>query len=200
MRVGGRLQAAGDCSSDKLITAMRDRMVHRGPDGGDTGAPRTAPAPSVTAASRSSISRTAASQPMLNERGTVSVIFNGEIYNHAEVRRELESPEQIHAGGPTTQTPRYCCTPTRNGVSPASTSSMACGASPSTTTASPGGPSSTSSATASASSRSISPAPAPANGYSRRRSARFWRIRRFRPRWTRRPSGTISPSSSRRRR
>ena len=26
---------AGDCSADRVITAMRDRMVHRGPDGGD---------------------------------------------------------------------------------------------------------------------------------------------------------------------
>ena len=33
----------------------------------------------------------AASQPMLNQSGTVSIVFNGEIYNHAEVRHELET-------------------------------------------------------------------------------------------------------------
>jgi hypothetical protein len=32
----------------------------------------------------------AAAQPMVNDDGTVAVTFNGEIYNHAEVRKELE--------------------------------------------------------------------------------------------------------------
>ena len=32
---------------------------------------------------------TAASQPLANEDGTVWVVFNGEIYNHAELRKEL---------------------------------------------------------------------------------------------------------------
>ncbi len=32
-----------------------------------------------------------ANQPMSNEAGTLWVVFNGEIYNHAEIRRELQS-------------------------------------------------------------------------------------------------------------
>ena len=32
---------------------------------------------------------TAASQPLANENQTVWVVFNGEIYNHAELRQEL---------------------------------------------------------------------------------------------------------------
>lgn len=34
---------------------------------------------------------TKANQPMANEDGTLHVVFNGEIYNHAEIRRELQA-------------------------------------------------------------------------------------------------------------
>jgi len=33
----------------------------------------------------------AAAQPMANDAGTVALVFNGEIYNHAEIRRQLEA-------------------------------------------------------------------------------------------------------------
>ena len=45
---------------------------------------------SAIGALRSSISA-AAHQPMWNEDGTVGVVFNGEIYNHVELRAELEA-------------------------------------------------------------------------------------------------------------
>ena len=47
----------------------------------------------------------AAMQPMANEDGRVRLVFNGEIYNHAELRRELEATGG-HTFGPTTATPR----------------------------------------------------------------------------------------------
>src|SRR6266545_1703583 len=87
----GAFKPRGECTSDALIASMRDRMVHRGPDG--SGLWRSPTGDCSLGHRRLSIIdlSDAASQPMLNEGGTVSLVFNGEIYNHAEVRHELES-------------------------------------------------------------------------------------------------------------
>lgn len=74
-----------------LLVRMRDTMVHRGPDGAgiwisDDG--------KIGLGHRrlSIIDLSAlAAQPMSNESGSLWVSFNGEIYNHAEIRRELEN-------------------------------------------------------------------------------------------------------------
>lgn len=73
-----------------VIDAMRDRMVHRGPDG--AGAWREAQGRCALGHRRLSIIdlSTAAAQPMANAEGSVVLTFNGEIYNHVELRRELE--------------------------------------------------------------------------------------------------------------
>ena len=42
------------------------------------------------AASASSI-LSSGQQPLANEDGQIWVVFNGEIYNHADIRRELEA-------------------------------------------------------------------------------------------------------------
>lgn len=73
-----------------LLNIMRDRMSHRGPDGARSwfsadgkvglGFRRLA---IVDLADR-------AMQPMSNEDETIHLVFNGEIYNHAEIRAELE--------------------------------------------------------------------------------------------------------------
>ena len=65
----------------------------------------TARSGSASGDSRSSTSRRNAMQPMANEDGSVRLVFNGEIYNHAEIRRELEALGG-HAGAPTTPTRR----------------------------------------------------------------------------------------------
>ena len=82
-------QGNGVCSA-AVLTAMRDRMVHRGPDGGATW--RSPDGRCGLAHRRLAIIdlSAAADQPMFNDAGTVGLVFNGEIYNHADIRRELE--------------------------------------------------------------------------------------------------------------
>ena len=69
------------------LRAMCDTLVHRGPD--DEG---TELAGGVALGMRrlSIIDLAGGHQPMANEDGTVRVVFNGEIYNHRELRKELE--------------------------------------------------------------------------------------------------------------
>ncbi|HMD89016.1 MAG TPA: asparagine synthase (glutamine-hydrolyzing) [Anaerolineaceae bacterium] len=73
-----------------MLDRMRDTMAHRGPDGA---------ASWIAADGRVGLGfrrlaiidlSPATMQPMCNEDGTVWLVFNGEIYNHAEIRRELE--------------------------------------------------------------------------------------------------------------
>jgi asparagine synthase (glutamine-hydrolysing) len=71
-----------------VLEAMNARIVHRGPD--DAG---FYIAENVGLAMRrlSIIDLAAGHQPMCNEDGTVWIVFNGEIYNHQELRPRLES-------------------------------------------------------------------------------------------------------------
>lgn len=71
------------------INRMRDTMIHRGPDGAGTW---IAPDQRIGLGHRrlSIIDLSnAASQPMSNEDETLWIVFNGEIYNHTEIRAEL---------------------------------------------------------------------------------------------------------------
>jgi asparagine synthase (glutamine-hydrolysing) len=67
---------------------MRDCLTHRGPDGfglfidGAVG---------LGHRRLSIVDVAAGQQPMTNEDGTLHIIFNGEIYNHADFRAQLES-------------------------------------------------------------------------------------------------------------
>ncbi len=86
---------AGIVASDRLYDDERERAVlmrdvirHRGPDGAGLHADAVA----VLAHRRLSIVDLAGGhQPLANETDSVWVSFNGEIYNHALVRPELES-------------------------------------------------------------------------------------------------------------
>ena len=75
---------------EATVTRMRDAIVHRGPD--DAGVLHRPEERIGLGHRRLSIVdlSPAGRQPMSNEDGTVWLTFNGEIYNHAELREELE--------------------------------------------------------------------------------------------------------------
>lgn len=72
------------------VERMCDALRHRGPDGSGVW---VAPDGRVGLGNRRLAIldlSSAAAQPMSNEDGTLWITFNGEIYNHAEIRAELE--------------------------------------------------------------------------------------------------------------
>jgi len=75
--------------TEDYVARMRDTMAHRGPDG--AGAWISEDNRIGLGHRRLSIIdlSSTADQPMENEDGSIRVVFNGEIYNHAELRCEL---------------------------------------------------------------------------------------------------------------
>jgi asparagine synthase (glutamine-hydrolysing) len=69
------------------LVLMTDAMVHRGPDGGGVW---TAKGVGLGHRRLSIIDLGGGAQPMLSADEQIVVVFNGEIYNFAEVRRELQ--------------------------------------------------------------------------------------------------------------
>src|SRR6266487_359007 len=71
-----------------VLQRMTDAMVHRGPD--DEGF-HLADGIGLGARRLSIIDVSGGHQPITNEDGTVVVVFNGEIYNHRDLRTRLET-------------------------------------------------------------------------------------------------------------
>jgi asparagine synthase (glutamine-hydrolysing) len=94
--------SAGDESVN--VRAMRDAMAHRGPD--DAGLHVSADRRVALGHRRLSIVdlSPAGHQPMSNEDGTVWISFNGEIYNHAELRSGLEARGHVYRSRSDTET------------------------------------------------------------------------------------------------
>lgn len=70
------------------VRTMTDSMVHRGPDGSGVW---TAPGVGLGHRRLSIIDLSGGAQPMLTDDEAIAVTFNGEIYNFAAVRAELEA-------------------------------------------------------------------------------------------------------------
>ncbi|SFC44124.1 asparagine synthase (glutamine-hydrolysing) [Halobiforma haloterrestris] len=76
-------------ADERMLSEMLDWIENRGPD--EEGSYIDRDAGLVMGARRLSIvDLTGGSQPKVNEDGSVRVVFNGEIYNHAELRESLK--------------------------------------------------------------------------------------------------------------
>ena len=78
----------GDRPVDEAVLhKMNETLVHRGPDDGGV---HIEPGIGLGHRRLSIIDRSGGHQPIYNEDKSVSVVFNGEIYNYRELRSELE--------------------------------------------------------------------------------------------------------------
>jgi asparagine synthase (glutamine-hydrolysing) len=82
----GVVSASGSVDPER-IARMSGTLVHRGPDSAGEFADGAA---ALAARRLSIIDLETGDQPIANEDGTLHVVQNGEIYNHRELRRELE--------------------------------------------------------------------------------------------------------------
>ncbi|MAE64675.1 MAG: asparagine synthase (glutamine-hydrolyzing) [Phycisphaeraceae bacterium] len=73
-----------------VLDRMGDAMRHRGPDARGTFVDRDLRA-GLVSRRLSIVDLAGGNQPISNEDGTVHVVFNGEIYNHLDLRRDLEA-------------------------------------------------------------------------------------------------------------
>ncbi|MCU1385745.1 MAG: Asparagine synthase (Glutamine-hydrolyzing) [Acidobacteria bacterium] len=80
---------------------MRDVITHRGPDEAGLHCDTHA---ALAHRRLSIVDLSSGQQPLSNEDGTVWVIFNGEIYNHGEVRKELEAHGHVYRTRSDTET------------------------------------------------------------------------------------------------
>jgi asparagine synthase (glutamine-hydrolysing) len=81
-----------------LLVAMRETIAHRGPDG--AGIWCAADGTALLGHRRLAIVdlSEAGAQPMVREGGRLAITFNGEIYNHGELREELRALGQTFVG------------------------------------------------------------------------------------------------------
>src|SRR6476659_2429700 len=86
--IAGFVTLTPTTAPEGVLRGMTDIIAHRGPD--DSGYYRDAFA-SLGHRRLSIVDLSTGQQPMFNEDGRLCVIYNGEIFNHAQVRPALES-------------------------------------------------------------------------------------------------------------
>ena len=99
----------------KVVGAMANAIRHRGPD--DSGTWVDEEAGIGLGHRRLSILdlSPAGHQPMASARGRYVIAFNGEIYNHLELRQALQESRNDSIGA-ATRTPRHCSSPLKVGA------------------------------------------------------------------------------------
>ena len=85
--VGFTTPGQDPAAAKKIVQGMADLIRHRGPDGEGCYADGTA---ALGHRRLSVIDLAGGGQPMLNEDGTLVVVFNGEIYNYKTLRARLQ--------------------------------------------------------------------------------------------------------------
>jgi asparagine synthase (glutamine-hydrolysing) len=88
--IGGCVLALGEAPSHTKLARMRDAMAHRGPDGSGVLITENVGLVSTRLAIVEQGERGA--QPMTHPAGRWAIAYNGELYNHLELRRELDGP------------------------------------------------------------------------------------------------------------
>ena len=87
--IAGLFDTRGDQTPhEELITRMTDAITHRGPD--ESGY-HLEPGLALGHRRLSIIDIASGQQPLFNEKRSVAIVFNGEVYNFADLRPELES-------------------------------------------------------------------------------------------------------------
>lgn len=73
--------------ADAIVSGMASRIHHRGPDGGGV---VTHPDATLGMKRLAIVDVEHGQQPMLNEDGSIALVYNGEVYNAPEIRARLE--------------------------------------------------------------------------------------------------------------
>jgi asparagine synthase (glutamine-hydrolysing) len=99
--IAGYVTTTPGASSEAVLRSMNDRIRHRGPD--DAGY-YTGDHAFLGMRRLSIIDVAGGHQPMANESGSIWIVYNGEIFNHAEVREDLERAGHRYANRSDTET------------------------------------------------------------------------------------------------
>src|SRR5438093_4098477 len=100
----GEMRFDGAPVPEARLIAMRDQMVHRGPDSDGVYASSRGPAGLGFRRLRIIDLSPNASQPMANEDGSVRLVFNGEIYNFKDLRAGLTARGHVFRSQGDTET------------------------------------------------------------------------------------------------